>query len=137
MKHRLIGGSKLFIACRNPPKLLKAVHQPLDAITEAVDILVEGSCSCFIGLARDGVVDAPPPQIRAQIIITVALVRDDSLRANTWAARPHALHRPLLHQRNEGLLVAPLTGGEHKGDGFTRPVRADMYLGAKATARVT
>jgi hypothetical protein len=44
----------LFIAGGDAPKLLEAIHQALNPIALAVEGTIQGTCTTFVPLARDG-----------------------------------------------------------------------------------
>ena len=61
-----------------PPKLLEAVDQPLDAVALPIQHAVERTGAPFIGPAWDRIAHAPLPQVRPNLPAAIALVTDDT-----------------------------------------------------------
>jgi hypothetical protein len=97
----LVVDGALLIARRQPPELLAAIDEPLDAVAEPVQRAIEGARAAFIPLAWDRNADAMLAGILPYPPAAVAFILNDPARAVFRAARPHALDLPPRHQLRE------------------------------------
>lgn len=119
------------IARGDPPELLEAVDQPLDAITQAVDRAIEYSGAALVAFAWDGVANVPPPQVGADLVTTVAFITDHPLGSLAWPSTSRPLDGTLLHQLFEDDGFVPLADGQDKGQGLATAFGPHVDLGAE------
>jgi hypothetical protein len=131
--HGFVVGGALLIAPRQPPELLAAIDQALDAVAETVHRSIEGACAAFSPLARDGDADAMLARILPNPPAAVAFISNDPVRAVCRAARPHALDLPTHHQLREDRRLVLLPGCSHQGEQLTVSLCTKVHVGAEPT----
>ena len=117
--HRAVVDCTLLITRRQATPLLEPIDAPLDHIPTRVDGLVKGqrpttSCGAarpLIPSLRNRVRDLPLTQQPTTARVTVALIRDEPLRARSWSPAPAQPWDPNASQHRLQLrAVMPLPG---------------------------
>jgi len=94
---------------------LAAIDEALNPVAEPLERSVEGACTTFVVLVRDGDPDAMLAGIAPNPPAAVAFVPHVAVRAALGMAWSTALDGPALEELFEGHRLVPLSRGEHEG----------------------
>lgn len=86
----------------------------------------------FIRATRDGIADAPPPQIASETRAAVALVAHQASRTQTWTTASRSFDGALLQQLTHNSLLVPLTRREGKGHQLAAAFGPNVQFGAQS-----
>jgi hypothetical protein len=123
----------LLIACGQAPKLLTPIHEPLDALTQAVDGTIERPLVAFIRLARDRDSDAMLAGILPNVPAAVPLIVHHTMGSTRGAAWSTPFDGTGLHELCEDHRLMSLSRGENKGHQLAVPFGPQVDCGTEAT----
>jgi hypothetical protein len=122
----------LLIASGQAPELLTSIHEPLDAVTQAVEGSIERPLATFILLARDRDPDAMLASVLSNLPAAVSFIAHHALRATLGAAWPTALDGTALHEPFEHHRLVALPRREHQSHELAAPFGPHVDFGTEA-----
>ncbi len=107
MEHGQVVVGSLFVSRGYPAQLFQPVDGPLHQVAQPVQCFIERPSAPLIHFPGDGVTNAPPTEIGADLPAAVPLVATDPLRPYPGMAPPISLYPPQSHQLFEypGLML--------------------------------
>jgi len=117
----VVVGGTLLIAGGQAPKLLTAIHEPLDAIAQAVDSSIERPVVTLILLTWDRDPDTMLAGVLPNVPAAVSFIPHDTLGSALGTAWPTPLDGTSLHELFEDHRLMSLSRCEDEGHQLATP----------------
>ena len=137
MQHSQIVLSLLLVTGGDATELLQPVDRPLHQVTQPIQGTIERDIVSFVAFPRDGVPNASPSEIGANLATTVTLIATDPFGPYTGTTSSLSSYCPATHQLFEYTGLVLLTGCQNEGHRFAGAFDSYMDFGAKTSSGAT